>query len=97
MTTKSLITTLVVAIIIGGIVFFAMPEKTTNKMESTGTSTGSEVSTSPSPSSNASSDEIVDFLVDGLSKDETSAAEKTLESQSPASSGNAAAEINTNF
>lgn len=98
---KGLIVTLVIIIVLSGIVYFSLP-KNNNGLAPTGTTT-EESSTSAStaatetPSAQASNDQIIDFIVDDLAKEETRAAEASIQTTVPAAQSDAVGSINTNF
>lgn len=96
MNNKGLISALVIIIILGCVVYFTLP-KNEKGAEQTGTNTSEQTSLGGpnTPTSQSSNEEIVDFIIDDLAKEETSAAEATIDS--PASQPEASVNINTNF
>lgn len=90
MSTKQILITLVGIIIIGGALYLSMSKKNTENVATTAPVTidKNEITTSKDltmePSKNASNDEIIDYIVDGQSSDETTAAEASLKTSSTA-------------
>ena len=81
MTTKGIIVSLLLIIVLGGVVYLRLSKEQKVTAQPTGVTSQSEpattattASTTPAPSSTASSDKIVDYLVDGLVHDETGVA-----------------------
>ncbi len=87
MSTKNIILSLVGVIIIGGAVYFAMlqqsTEITTTAPITTSKSEETRPGVTPAPTKNASNDAIIDYLVDGQSADITTAAEASLQTSIP--------------
>lgn len=97
MNNKGLITALIIIIILGGVIYFTLPQKA-QVTEATGTTTTEEtVGAIASPTSQSSSEEIIDFIVNDLTSDETKAAEATIDSTLPSSQSEVAASLQTNF
>jgi hypothetical protein len=107
MSTKTFLFALFGIIVISGAVYFAPPKKIQEKVADTfqqqkaltkiseGKASSSAPLFSQEPSKNSSSGEIIDYIVDGLIKDEMTAVEKVMDTLTLPLSKEAT--ISTNF
>lgn len=100
MSTKTILWSLGALLIIGGSIFFGLTtKKEAEVMKQTAPEaqkTNKEIIvTTPTPTKEAPSDAIVDYLVDGLTSDETKTVEATLDNTKPESQSQTT--VNTNF
>ena len=90
MSTKTIITSLVGVIIVGSIIYFTMKGKdpvavTTEPVpvQIVKEETPQGETAVVGPTKNASTNEIIDYLIDGQSRDETTAAKATVDAIAP--------------
>jgi hypothetical protein len=103
MSTKTVLWSLGGFIIIAGVIYFAKPQSPVAQLGTPLPSQQEEglvakkdpEAPTPEPTKDAPSDAIIDYLVDGISADDTKAAGATIDQTTPATSQTTS--VNTNF